>query len=54
MDKGLIQAYANDKKTITSWIYPSLEESKGLQVWADGGDAKVKSIQIWEMKSIYY
>lgn len=54
MDKGLIQAYANDKKTITSWIYPTLEESKGVKIWSENGNAKVKSIQVWEMKSIYY
>ena len=54
IDKALIQAYANDVKSITSWAYPSLEESKGLQIWAEGGDAKVKSMQVWEMKSIYY
>jgi beta-fructofuranosidase len=54
IDKALIQAYANDQKTITSWVYPSLEESKGLQIWTEGGEAKVKSMQVWEMKSIYY
>jgi beta-fructofuranosidase len=54
IDKALVQAYANDEKTITTWAYPSLENSKGLQIWADGGDAKVKSMQVWEMKSIYY
>jgi beta-fructofuranosidase len=54
IDKALVQAYANDEKTITTWAYPSLEDSKGLQIWADGGDAKVKSMQVWEMKSIYY
>lgn len=54
IDKGLVQAYANDKKTITSWIYPTLEESKGLQIWSDGGDVRVKSMQVFEMKSIYY
>ncbi|MGZ3922529.1 MAG: GH32 C-terminal domain-containing protein [Flavisolibacter sp.] len=54
IDKALVQAYANDLKTITTWAYPTLETSKGLQIWADGGDAKVKSMQVWEMKSIYY
>ena len=54
IDKALIQAYVNDKKTITTWTYPSLTESKGLEIWADNGDAKVKSMQVWEMKSVYY
>jgi len=54
IDKALIQAYANDQKTITTWAYPSLSTSKGLQVWADDPGARIKSIQVWEMKSIYY
>jgi beta-fructofuranosidase len=54
IDKGLVQTYANDMKTITSWVYPTLEESKGLQIWAEDGDVKIKSMQVWEMKSIYY
>jgi sucrose-6-phosphate hydrolase SacC (GH32 family) len=55
IDKALVQAYANDLKTITTWAYPTLEESKGLEIWsADGKDVKVKSMHVWEMKSIYY
>ncbi|MDD3944711.1 MAG: GH32 C-terminal domain-containing protein [Bacteroidales bacterium] len=54
IDKALIQAFFNDKKTITTWAYPKLAESKGLQVFAEDGDAIIKSIEIWEMNSIYY
>lgn len=54
IDKGLIQTYANDLKTITSWVYPTLAESNGLEVWAENGHARIKSMQVWEMKSIYY
>lgn len=54
IDKGLIQVYANDQKTITSWVYPSLEDAKGIEVWAQNGEASIKSLEIWQMKSIYY
>lgn len=54
VDKGLIQTYANDQKTITSWAYPTLEESRGLEIFSSDGEAKVISMQVWEMKSIYY
>ena len=54
IDKALIQAYVNDQKTITSWVYPSLEDSKGMEIWSEDGTGKVKSMQVWEMKSIYY
>ncbi len=54
IDKGLIQAYVNDKKTITTWVYPILEDSKGIEIWSEDGKALVKTLQIWKMKSIYY
>ena len=54
IDKGLIQAYANDRKTITTWVYPSLPDALGMEVWAENGEAIIKSMQVWEMKSIYY
>jgi fructan beta-fructosidase len=53
IDKGLIQAYANDQKTITTWVYPSLEDALEIEVWSDDGKATIKSMQVWEMKSIY-
>jgi sucrose-6-phosphate hydrolase SacC (GH32 family) len=54
IDKGLVQAYANDLKSITTWTYPTLEASKGLQIWSEGGKAKIKSMKVWKMQSIYY
>lgn len=54
IDKSLIQAYANDKKTITTWVYPSRDDSKGLMLWSNNSEAKIKALQVWEMGSIYY
>ncbi len=54
IDKALIQAYLNDQKTITTWAYPTLDNAKGLEIWSSDGEAKVKSMEVWEMKSIYY
>jgi sucrose-6-phosphate hydrolase SacC (GH32 family) len=54
LDKSLLQAYVNDMKTVTTWIYPTLGNSKGIELWSENGDAKVKSLRVWEMKSIYY
>ena len=54
IDKALIQAYVNDQKSITTWVYPTLDSAKGLEIWSSDGQAKVKSMEIWEMKSIYY
>ena len=54
IDKSLIQSYINDLKTITTWVYPSLADAKELEIWSEDGKGKVKSLSVWEMKSIYY
>jgi beta-fructofuranosidase len=54
IDKSLIEVYANDRNTITTWAYPSLPDSKGISIWSEGGEVVVKSMKIWELKSIYY
>jgi beta-fructofuranosidase len=54
IDKALVQTYANDLKSITSWAYPTLAESKGLNIWSSNGQAKIKSMKVYEMQSIYY
>lgn len=53
VDKSLIQAYVNDRNTITTWAYPSLPESNRIGIIADGS-AFVKALRIWELQSIYY
>jgi beta-fructofuranosidase len=53
LDKSLIQAFANDSKMVTSWIYPSLPDAKGLSIWSSSGDVAIKSIKIWEIGGIY-
>lgn len=54
IDKALIQAYVNDRNTITTWAYPKLEQSNGLEVFANGGSPVVKTMEVWELGSIYY
>jgi sucrose-6-phosphate hydrolase SacC (GH32 family) len=54
LDKSLLQAYINDEKTITTWIYPTLDTSKGLALWSESGIGKVKSLRVWAMSSVYY
>ena len=54
IDKALIQEYLNDQKSITTWVYPTLDNAKGLEIWSSSGQAKVRLMEVWEMKSIYY
>lgn len=53
IDKSMLEVYANSRKAITTRTYPGLKESVGLEVFSDG-KIKVKSLHVWELKSIYY
>ena len=54
IDKGLIQAYVNDRNTVTFWANPTLPASKGLALLSEDGKVSVKSMKVWELQSIYY
>ncbi|KRE44921.1 GH32 C-terminal domain-containing protein [Paenibacillus sp. Soil522] len=52
LDRSMMEAYASGLKSLTTRVYPSRPDSLGLQLWGDEG-LKIKSLNIWEMSSIY-
>ncbi|WP_229068731.1 GH32 C-terminal domain-containing protein [Actinoplanes sp. DH11] len=52
LDKSMIEAYANGRRAITSRVYPSRNDSLGLQLWADS-PTTVKNLKVWQMGSAY-
>ncbi|MDQ0113841.1 GH32 C-terminal domain-containing protein [Paenibacillus harenae] len=50
LDRSVVEAFANDKKKLTTRVYVGRYDSLGLQVWADG-DITVKSMEVWEMNA---
>ena len=52
VDCSVIEVYANDRACITSRVYPSRSDSSGVAVYSSG-QAKVKSIDIWRLQSIW-
>ncbi|WYU47480.1 GH32 C-terminal domain-containing protein [Paenibacillus sp. FSL K6-0108] len=52
LDRSMVEAYANGLKSLTTRVYPSRKDALGLEIWGDG-ELLVKSIDIWEMKSIW-
>ncbi|NIA12544.1 MAG: hypothetical protein GWP08_00590 [Nitrospiraceae bacterium] len=53
LDKSLIEVYANGREAFTSWCRPKSEDCLGLSMWARGMPVKVRSLQIWEMNTIW-
>lgn len=47
LDRSVIEAYANDHKSITTRAYPFRQESLGLRRFGDG--STVKSVTVWKM-----
>jgi sucrose-6-phosphate hydrolase SacC (GH32 family) len=52
LDQSMIEAYANDLKSITSRVYPTRDDATGLALWGSS-DLDVERIDVWQMRSAY-
>ncbi|MFN8453347.1 MAG: glycoside hydrolase family 32 protein [Anaerolineae bacterium] len=52
LDGSVIEIYANNRRCITSRIYPNRTDALGLNFFADGGEATAH-LKIWKMGSIW-
>jgi len=52
LDRSMLEVYINNRKSLTTRVFPSRGDSMGLQIWADG-NITVKSMKVWRMKSAY-
>ncbi|WP_339257037.1 GH32 C-terminal domain-containing protein [Paenibacillus sp. FSL P2-0136] len=52
LDRSMVEAYANGLKSLTTRVYPSRKDALGLEIWGDG-EPLVKSMEIWDMQSIW-
>lgn len=53
VDWSSVEVFANEGETVISErIFPSAE-SKGIELFADGGDARIQSLQVCSLKSIW-
>ena len=53
LDRSIIEIFANEKACLTSRVYPTHPDSLGLALFARGGKAVLKSLDIWKMESIW-
>ena len=45
--------FANGKQCVAVRVYPGREDSLGVSLRSQGRDAQLKSLDAWQMKSIY-
>jgi sucrose-6-phosphate hydrolase SacC (GH32 family) len=52
LDASVIEIFANNRACLTSRIYPSRSDSLGIGMFARGGQARLKALDVWEMRPI--
>lgn len=53
IDKSVVEVFANGKQCVAMRIYPGRQDSLGVSIRAQGQDAKLISLDSWQMKNIY-
>ena len=53
IDKSIVEVFVNSKQCIAMRVYPGRSESTGISLRSQGKDAKIKTLDTWQMKDIY-
>jgi len=53
VDMSVIEAFANRRACITTRFYPEQKEVLGLSLFARGGAPEIRSVDLWEVHSIW-
>ncbi len=53
VDRGLVEVFANDRQFLLQRVYPKRDDSRGISLGAWGDNVVVKSLTVYQMKSIY-
>lgn len=52
IDKNLVEVFINDRQAAV-YVTPDIRENPNIHLFAEGGEATVKSLKAWKMNSIY-
>ena len=53
IDKSVVEVFVNGRQCLAQRVYPTLANSDGVSIRAQGTDAELISLDAWQMKSIY-
>ena len=53
IDKSVVEVFVNGKQVVAVRVYPSRKDSLGVSLRSQGKDSELKSLEAWQMKSIY-
>jgi len=53
VDRSVVEVFVNDRQCVAMRVYPGREDSAGVSLRAQGRDAVLRSLDAWQMQSIY-
>ncbi|MFP4027224.1 MAG: glycoside hydrolase family 32 protein [Candidatus Brocadiia bacterium] len=53
VDRSVVEAFVNDRQCLAVRVYPEREDSAGVSLRAQGRDARLLSLNVWDMNTIY-
>jgi beta-fructofuranosidase len=53
IDRSILEVFANGRLCLTSRIYPTRSDSTGIGLFAAGGPAMLRSMEVWPMSPIW-
>ncbi len=53
VDRSVVEVYVNGRQCLAARVYPGRDDSLGVSVRAQGHDARLQSLDAWQMANIY-
>jgi beta-fructofuranosidase len=53
VDRSVVEVFVNDKQCVALRVYPERADSLGVSFRAQGRDARLRSLDVWQMDSVY-
>ncbi len=53
IDRSIVEVFVNGRQFVAEGVYPSLDESVGISIRAQGQPALLKSLDAWQMNPIF-
>ena len=53
VDRSVVEVFANKQQYLAMRVYPERQDSRGVSLYAHGQDALLKSLDAWQMRSIW-
>jgi len=53
IDRSVVEVFINGRQCLTVRVYPDRQDSLGVSLRAQSKDARLLSLDAWQLKSIY-